>query len=57
MMNKADNEAGNVAIDSLINYETVKVRAFNKLHNVSSKIRSYLNSLLKHGFLKIIEAN
>ena len=24
-MNKADNEAGNKAIDSLINYETVKV--------------------------------
>ncbi len=25
-MNEADNEAGNKAIDSLINYETVKVR-------------------------------
>lgn len=25
-MNKADNEAGNAAIDSLLNYETVKVR-------------------------------
>lgn len=25
-MNKAENEAGNKAIDSLINYETVKVR-------------------------------
>ena len=25
-MNKADNEAGSQAIDSLINYETVKVR-------------------------------
>ena len=24
-MNKAENEAGNIAIDSLINYETVKV--------------------------------
>lgn len=24
-MNKADNEAGNAAIDSLLNYETVKV--------------------------------
>ena len=24
-MNQADNEAGNKAIDSLINYETVKV--------------------------------
>ena len=26
-MNKADNEAGSQAIDSLINYETVKVPA------------------------------
>jgi len=25
-MNKAENEAGNKAIDSLINYETVKVK-------------------------------
>lgn len=25
-MNRADNEAGSVAIDSLINYETVKVK-------------------------------
>lgn len=25
-MNEADNEAGNRAVDSLINYETVKVR-------------------------------
>ena len=25
MMNKAENEAGNRAVDSLINYETVKV--------------------------------
>jgi ABC-type transport system involved in Fe-S cluster assembly fused permease/ATPase subunit len=24
-MNKAENEAGNIAVDSLINYETVKV--------------------------------
>ena len=24
-MNKADNEAGSMAIDSLLNYETVKV--------------------------------
>lgn len=24
-MNKADNDAGNAAIDSLLNYETVKV--------------------------------
>lgn len=27
-MNKAENEAGNKAVDSLINYETVKVRLF-----------------------------
>lgn len=27
-MNEADNEAGNRAIDSLINYETVKVCCF-----------------------------
>lgn len=26
-MNKADNDAGNAAIDSLLNYETVKVRS------------------------------
>ncbi|GFR85490.1 iron-sulfur clusters transporter ATM1, mitochondrial [Elysia marginata] len=31
MMNKADNEAGNVSIDSLINYETVKYFN-NELH-------------------------
>lgn len=28
-MNKADNDAGNAAIDSLLNYETVKVICFN----------------------------
>ena len=27
-MNKADNDAGNAAIDSLLNYETVKVLCF-----------------------------
>jgi ABC-type transport system involved in Fe-S cluster assembly fused permease/ATPase subunit len=27
-MNKYDNEAGSLAIDSLLNYETVKVRFF-----------------------------
>ena len=27
-MNKADNEAGNKAVDSLINYETVKVHSW-----------------------------
>lgn len=30
-MNRAENEAGNKAIDSLINYETVKVIHFNKI--------------------------
>ena len=28
-MNKADNEAGSKSIDSLINFETVKVRAIH----------------------------
>ena len=32
MMNKAENEAGNRAIDSLINYETVKVSAIILKH-------------------------
>ena len=32
-MNKADNEAGSKAIDSLINYETVKVRRKNNRVN------------------------
>ncbi len=32
LMNKAENEAGNLAVDSLINYETVKVGATP--HNV-----------------------
>lgn len=31
-MNKADNDAGNAAIDSLLNYETVKVRYCHILH-------------------------
>jgi len=31
-MNAADQEAGNRAIDSLINYETVKVSCFVTLH-------------------------
>lgn len=36
-MNKADNDAGNAAIDSLLNYETVKVKkpkAFLTVHIV-----------------------
>lgn len=28
-MNKADSEAGNRAVDSLINFETVKVKRFS----------------------------
>lgn len=31
-MNKAENEAGNKAIDSLINYETVKVSVFSSIN-------------------------
>ncbi len=31
-MNKADNEAGNAAIDSLLNYETVKVGHLSKIY-------------------------
>ena len=31
-MNKADNEAGAKAVDSLINYETVKVVSGHYLH-------------------------
>lgn len=38
-MNQAENEAGNRAIDSLINYETVKVRS-RVAHNI-------LNFILK----------
>jgi len=41
-MNKADNEAGNKAIDSLINYETVKY--FN---NEAYEAKEYDKSLLK----------
>ena len=36
-MNKADNISGSKAIDSLINFETVKVFTFN-LYNTSSYI-------------------
>lgn len=43
-MNQADNDAGNRAIDSLINYETVKVLMFN-----SSKL--YFFSKFCYGFL------
>uniref|UniRef100_A0A3B5A914 Iron-sulfur clusters transporter ABCB7, mitochondrial n=1 Tax=Stegastes partitus TaxID=144197 RepID=A0A3B5A914_9TELE len=45
-MNKADNEAGNAAIDSLLNYETVKY--FN---NEKYEAQRY------DGFLKIYEAS
>jgi ABC-type transport system involved in Fe-S cluster assembly fused permease/ATPase subunit len=34
-MNKADNEAGNRAVDSLINFETVKVQLSSfKISNI-----------------------
>merc|ERR1712198_437004 len=42
-MNKADNEAGNKAVDSLINYETVKY--FN---NEDYEARQYDKSLQKY---------
>ncbi|XP_077466286.1 iron-sulfur clusters transporter ABCB7, mitochondrial-like [Stigmatopora argus] len=41
-MNKADNEAGNAAIDSLLNYETVKY--FNNEHYEAEKYDSFLKS-------------
>ncbi|GFO42147.1 Iron-sulfur clusters transporter atm1, mitochondrial [Plakobranchus ocellatus] len=49
MMNKADNEAGNVAIDSLINYETVKYFN-NELHEADKydqHLKKYENASLK----------
>ena len=42
-MNRAENEAGNKAVDSLINYETVKY--FN---NDEYEVRRYRESLLKY---------
>ena len=42
-MNKAENDAGNKAIDSLINYETVKY--FN---NEDFEAREYAKSLIKY---------
>lgn len=33
-MNRAENEAGNKAIDSLLNYETVKVSLFQELNSM-----------------------
>jgi len=41
-MNKADSEAGNRAVDSLINFETVKVR-FNVLEIVNEKLWFFYN--------------
>lgn len=38
-MNKADNDAGNAAIDSLLNYETVKVT--HALSHFSFQAASY----------------
>ena len=46
-MNKADQDAGNKAIDSLINYETVKVCLNNDLDTSFYK-------QLKHEWFKLI---
>lgn len=45
-MNRAENEAGNKAIDSLINYETVKVelqypQTVRQMDNIRRNIVSY----------------
>ena len=45
-MNKAENEAGNRAIDSLINYETVKVGNFH--YNIN------IEELLFHSELPLV---
>ena len=34
-MNKADNKAGSMAIDSLLNYETVKVIVYKTCYKIS----------------------
>jgi len=47
-MNKAENEAGNKAIDSLINYETVKY--FN---NDDYEVKRYQESLKKYEIASI----
>lgn len=49
-MNKADNDAGNAAIDSLLNYETVKVKHVQHTQSHFS-FQAFLNSdffLLSH---------
>ena len=38
-MNKADNDAGSKAIDSLINYETVKVKKKKKFNGEKKRLR------------------
>ncbi len=58
-MNKADNEAGNAAIDSLLNYETVKVghminytviaTCLSKIYNTAFCLFQY--QILKYGSL------
>lgn len=46
-MNKADNEAGNAAIDSLLNYETVKVRFTPHTHtHTHTLIQPHFASLI-----------
>ncbi|XP_075970967.1 ATP binding cassette subfamily B member 7 isoform X2 [Anticarsia gemmatalis] len=51
-MNKAENEAGNKAIDSLINYETVKY--FN---NEKYEVQKYDDSLKKYEFASLKTAS
>lgn len=43
-MNKADNEAGNAAIDSLLNYETVKV-SFSSLKHARALLKPHFPCL------------
>ena len=47
-MNKADQEAGNKAVDSLINYETVKVS--RNTHVKQRASHSYISHTLTFGF-------
>ena len=51
-MNKADNQAGSQAIDSLINYETVKVSFTEKPKY--NQVLKYLGNLTVSAFIIII---
>lgn len=42
-MNKADNDAGSKAIDSLINYETVKVKKKKKFNGEKKRLRKAIS--------------